>query len=679
MKIVFFDLETTGLNKDDEVIEIGALKVIDWEVVSHFKTLVRPHKTISRFVTNLTGITQEDLEKAQDKEKIKKEFKAFIEDAILVAHNAQFDKEFLERFFEEPLHNVIVDTLELSRLAFPEFSSHSLEKLVSTLNLKKEKAHRAFNDASMLYDLFKKIREEINQFKGAHLKLIKELIGEVRDYNFFFTDALKEDAQELNLHYNTELTLLFQEERKKIIPQVLYLEGYGLDEVLNTLPHSERHLIVVYSDFLKSILKEHLSHFKVFDATYIENFACIKRLNYFLEHPKEVPEELRFDFAILTSYLIKTNDFLFENAPHHILKSNALKNLSICEGNGCNFENDCPLTKRRVELLKSDILIMKQTSFYNSLGLLSQMNFDRIIFLEAFRLPKVFYSMRFNFSKSDIEMSEHFEEKKTSHLLTLFDNEFKKDAFDTWKKEIIEKMPGFSHYYVDKEVSFNYENKSIVVSFSNPKNLFSKIDNAKNIVFASDFIEYNGENQISSFVGLDGIFLRKEKDFHVLNLVPLYTHAPNADEFLKEFLDTYDAFSQVTPALFVFENRTQLNLFKTELRKIYPHIDSAVENEERSYEFSSYDKPVDGYYKLIFIVKLPLNMLSYSDKYPLYYLKNFVGGFIKEREKSVVFYFDGRLKDRNFLTNVQDAFLTTPLPMERKDALIQFVKKYLSI
>jgi len=59
---------------------------------------VKPSKPLPRFITNLTGITQEDLNGAQDSNYIKKTFKSFIEDAILVAHNASFDNLSLKNF-----------------------------------------------------------------------------------------------------------------------------------------------------------------------------------------------------------------------------------------------------------------------------------------------------------------------------------------------------------------------------------------------------------------------------------------------------------------------------------------------------------------------------------------------------------------------------------------------------
>ncbi|MGB9832762.1 MAG: PolC-type DNA polymerase III, partial [Caldisericum exile] len=372
MKFVFFDLETTGLNRDDEVIEIGAIKVVDLEVVSTFKTLVRPRKTISRFITNLTGITQEDLNKAQDRDKIKSDFKQFIEDSILVAHNASFDKEFLERFLEEPLQNEIIDTLELARLIYPELSSHSLEKLVQALNLKKEKAHRAFNDALMLFELFKKLLEESKTFEDADMKLLKEIIGDSRNFGFIFVNHVDAEKTSIKIQKIGEIqTLPFNQVNKSLNKGVFYYEESSLDDIVKLLLSSGRSLIVVYSEKLVENLKDRLNNFTILDATDFESFICIERLNFYLENTKAIPNDLRVDFAIFASYLLKTKDFGLRNAPQHILKNKILRNLSLCKSENCDYFEVCPLKERFREIEKSNFVILKYPNLFFGLKFLS--------------------------------------------------------------------------------------------------------------------------------------------------------------------------------------------------------------------------------------------------------------------------------------------------------------------
>ncbi|MCI4462947.1 MAG: 3'-5' exonuclease [Caldisericum sp.] len=678
MKFVFFDLETTGLNKDDEVIEIGAIKVVDFEVVSTFKTLVRPRKLLPRFITNLTGITQEELDKAQDREKIKEDFKKFIEDAVLVAHNASFDKEFLERFLEERVQNEVIDSLELARLIYPEFSSHSLEKLVATLNIKREKAHRAFNDALMLYEVFKKILEESKSFSNKDMKLIHEIIGNSRNFEFLFGDFENVEKGTLNLKEfdAPTLTLPFREKSSKTKPGVFYIENSSLEDIAKLISNGGKSLVVVYSENVIDKIKDNLKEGKTFDATELENFICIDRLNYYIDNPDKIPDELRIDFAILASYLMKTHDFTLSSAPTHILKNKIVKNLSICKNNGCSFKSVCPLMQKKNEIENSDFVFMKYSNFFNSLKILSDFNFDSIVFLEAYRIPKVFLSLKANFSRNDVEMIANFEEEtKKQDILTLFDN------FENLSKESRNELFSSITNYDVLDLSENIYrngNDSVSLNFSYPVRVFSKVPNiASSINFISNYFTLKGDNPIERFTGLRGQIEKKEEDSKVMSIIPLFMHAPNADEFLREFFDLYEPFSQIKPVLFVFENRIQLNTVKMELKNKYQWIEESLSKEDGTVDFITYEFPVKNKFKLIFVVKLPMNIINADETYAMYYLKNFVKDNL-QKEKSSVFYFDGRLKDKNFIVKYEDAFLSTPMLLEKKENLIQFVKKYIS-
>lgn len=101
---IVFDIETTGLNpKQDEIIEIGAVKIVNHQVVDTFSELIRPNQKISSFITQLTGITNEMVQEAKDIETVLAEFLLFINDQILIGHNVQFDLSFIRFNFEHYL------------------------------------------------------------------------------------------------------------------------------------------------------------------------------------------------------------------------------------------------------------------------------------------------------------------------------------------------------------------------------------------------------------------------------------------------------------------------------------------------------------------------------------------------------------------------------------------------
>ena len=117
---VVFAMEPTGLSKEKETItEIGAVKVEQGQIVERFSTFVNPQRPISKAITDLTGITDEMVENAPTITEVLPQFLAFCKDAVLVAHNANFDMGFIqvaaERAGMEELEHTVVDTLELSR------------------------------------------------------------------------------------------------------------------------------------------------------------------------------------------------------------------------------------------------------------------------------------------------------------------------------------------------------------------------------------------------------------------------------------------------------------------------------------------------------------------------------------------------------------------------------------
>ncbi len=122
---VAVDTETTGLDFDlCNIIEIGAVKVNDGQIIDSFKSLVKVDEKLPPFIVHLTGITDEMLADAPSLKEVMTDFDAFVGDSILLAHNASFDMNFLytayERALGKPLRNDYVDTLRVARRALPQ-------------------------------------------------------------------------------------------------------------------------------------------------------------------------------------------------------------------------------------------------------------------------------------------------------------------------------------------------------------------------------------------------------------------------------------------------------------------------------------------------------------------------------------------------------------------------------
>lgn len=166
---VVIDLETTGKGpKYDSIIEIAAVKYNNSSEIDQFVSFVNPGFEIPFFIQQLTGISQSDLDNAPSLSTVIPELKVFLDDLPLVAHNANFDKSFLKVAYKAvglQFNNEMIDTLALSRKAFPELESHKLAVLKKELQLKNNESHRAlpdvYNTAELLLKCVKRLAEGI--------------------------------------------------------------------------------------------------------------------------------------------------------------------------------------------------------------------------------------------------------------------------------------------------------------------------------------------------------------------------------------------------------------------------------------------------------------------------------------------------------------------------------------
>ncbi|HEX3014982.1 MAG TPA: helicase C-terminal domain-containing protein [Desulfobacteria bacterium] len=174
---VVFDFETTGLQAGiNEIIEIGAVKISDGQIVDRFQTLVRPRRTLPLTVQRLTGISDADLAEQSTIAEILPGFLQFIADSPLAAHNAQFDLGFLTASLGRPLNNQCVDTLELARLAFPLAPSLRLSNLERFLSLGGTTFHRALADAEVTARLLLRCLEKIDSWDYGLIRQINAVL-----------------------------------------------------------------------------------------------------------------------------------------------------------------------------------------------------------------------------------------------------------------------------------------------------------------------------------------------------------------------------------------------------------------------------------------------------------------------------------------------------------------------
>jgi DNA polymerase-3 subunit epsilon len=182
--LVILDFETTGLSPDmgDRAIEIGAVRLVNGEVSERFQELMNPGRRVSGFIEDYTGISNEMLAGVDSCEQVMDRFADFIADDNLIAHNASFDKRFLDAELARIGRRYRGDfscSLLLSRRIFQDAHSHKLAELVQFKNIPSEGGfHRALFDSEMTAKVWVAMLEDIAERYGIFdisFELIKTL------------------------------------------------------------------------------------------------------------------------------------------------------------------------------------------------------------------------------------------------------------------------------------------------------------------------------------------------------------------------------------------------------------------------------------------------------------------------------------------------------------------------
>lgn len=231
---VAIDLEMTGLQaKTDRMLEIGAVKVIDHNVVDTFQTFVNPHRTLSQVVTELTGITQEMVANAQEDVDALRELISFVGELPLVGHNIMFDYSFLKQCAANhkiPYEKSAIDTLKISRKCFPELESKKLEAMCRYYQIAEVQEHRALADALMTVRLLECLWQEFGE-TDPEIFLPKPLQYRAKRQGPA-TAAQKRDLIELLSYHkikaDIEIDALTKSEASRMIDRILF--NYGRSE-----------------------------------------------------------------------------------------------------------------------------------------------------------------------------------------------------------------------------------------------------------------------------------------------------------------------------------------------------------------------------------------------------------------------------------------------------------------
>lgn len=158
--VIILDFETTGLSPDygDRAIEIGAVRIENGKIKERFQELMNPGLRIDRFIEDYTGITNGMLQDALPCKEVMHKFADFINGHNLVAHNASFDKRFLDAELAKisrKYSGQFACSMLMARRIYQGAPDHRLGTLVEYANIPADGVyHRALYDSEMTTKLW---------------------------------------------------------------------------------------------------------------------------------------------------------------------------------------------------------------------------------------------------------------------------------------------------------------------------------------------------------------------------------------------------------------------------------------------------------------------------------------------------------------------------------------------
>lgn len=170
--LVILDFETTGLSPDmgDRAIEIAGVCIENGKIINSFQELMNPGMKVSSFIEDYTGITNKMLKNAAPCDEVMDKFSDFIKGYNLVAHNASFDKRFLDAELGNINKNYtgeFVCSMLVARRIFQNAPNHKLETLINYANIQSNGSyHRALYDTEMTTKLWLTMLNNIKRCYG---------------------------------------------------------------------------------------------------------------------------------------------------------------------------------------------------------------------------------------------------------------------------------------------------------------------------------------------------------------------------------------------------------------------------------------------------------------------------------------------------------------------------------
>jgi len=284
-RFVVVDLETTGNSpkKGDKIIQIAAIVLENDQIVDKFVSFVNPLQKIPPFIEQLTGITNEMVDKAPTFEEIAEKIQSLLTNSTVVAHNVYFDLSFLQEELIScglQFNGPILDTVELSRIAFPTKKSYKLSDLSDEFDMLHENPHRADSDAEVTAELFIQILEK---FKSLPIITLQQLSRLSRSFISDLEDVLEDIIAEklVNIekqnHHHLEIirTLAIKNRSQMVEANQDIDEQIGIEEIISHFKNSrdkftKEHIMFRVRDEQLVMMKEIYDDFSSHQHSLIE-------------------------------------------------------------------------------------------------------------------------------------------------------------------------------------------------------------------------------------------------------------------------------------------------------------------------------------------------------------------------------------------------------------------------
>ena len=228
---VAFDLETTGLSpEEDQIIEIGAVKIRDGKISGKYNCIIHPDIEVSDFIMNLTGISKDMLDKGIPLKEGVEGFLEFSRNFPVLGHNVMFDYKFMKMAaasFKYSFEKEGVDTLKVARKLLSGLENKKLETLCAHYDYVNQAAHRAHDDALATAVVFEQMKKEFPDEKEIFLP--KQLQFKVKKERPATAKQKKYLMQLMNYHgvkEQLDMDQMTQREASKKIDNIIL--NYGV-------------------------------------------------------------------------------------------------------------------------------------------------------------------------------------------------------------------------------------------------------------------------------------------------------------------------------------------------------------------------------------------------------------------------------------------------------------------